>query len=46
MGEISEEDHGCWTVEEPFKWRMWNGTGINLLAIMMGVVFFFQEKYM
>ena len=37
---------GAGTVEKPFGFFLWNITGINLLPILMGLVFFFQQKYM
>ena len=39
-------DHCLWEFKDPFRFFIWNMTGINVLPILMGLVFFFQQKYM
>jgi YidC/Oxa1 family membrane protein insertase len=46
LADLSAADHFFGEVDEPFKFFMWNITGINLLPALMGVIFFIQQKYM
>ena len=46
LADLSAADHCLWEFEEPFRFLMWNVTGINVLPALMGLVFFFQQKYM
>jgi len=46
LGDLSAGDHFFWEFNEPVKFLMWTLTGINLLPILMGVIFFIQQKYM
>jgi len=46
LADLSASDHFFWEFEQPFNFLMWNVTGINLLPVLMGVVFFIQQKYM
>ena len=46
LADLASPDHFFWESPEPFKFFLWNVTGINLLPILMGVIFFFQQKYM
>ncbi len=46
LADLASPDHFFWEAPEPFKFFLWNVTGINLLPILMGVIFFFQQKYM
>ncbi|MDP7029567.1 MAG: membrane protein insertase YidC [Phycisphaerales bacterium] len=46
LADLASPDHFFWEAQEPFKFLLWNVTGVNLLPILMGVIFFFQQKYM
>jgi len=46
LADLASPDHFFWESPEPFKFLLWNITGINLLPLLMGAVFFFQQKYM
>lgn len=47
LGDLSASDHFLYTFKEPVHFLFFpNITGINLLPILMGLVFFFQQKYM
>ncbi len=46
LADLASPDHFFWEAPEPFSFFLWNVTGINLLPILMGVIFFFQQKYM
>lgn len=46
LADLASPDHFFWEAAEPFKFFMWNITGGNLLPLLMGVIFFFQQKYM
>lgn len=46
LADLSAADHFFGEVDEPFRFLMWNITGFNLLPIMMGGIFYVQQKYM
>jgi YidC/Oxa1 family membrane protein insertase len=46
LGDLSAADHCLWEFDEPFRFFIWNMTGINVLPLLMGLVFYFQQKYM
>ena len=46
LADLSASDHFFGAFDEPIQFLMWNVTGINLLPILMGVIFFIQQKYM
>ena len=46
LADLSSADHFFGQFKQPFKFLLWNMTGINILPILMGVVFFIQQKYM
>jgi len=46
LADLSASDHFFGAFNEPTQFFMWNITGINLLPILMGVIFFIQQKYM
>ena len=46
LADLSAADHFFGEFDEPFYFLMWNMTGINFLPALMGLVFFFQQKYM
>lgn len=47
LADLSSADHFFWQFNKPFQFlKIWNITGINILPILMGVVFFIQQKYM
>ena len=46
LADLSAADHCLWEFAEPFKFWMWNITGINVLPFLMAVVFYIQQKYM
>ncbi len=46
LADLSSADHFFWQFSQPTKLWLWNLTGINLLPILMGVVFYIQQKYM
>ena len=45
LSDLSASDHFFGTFDEPIKFLFWNLTGINLLPILMGAIFYFQQKY-
>ncbi|MCH2143372.1 MAG: membrane protein insertase YidC [Phycisphaerales bacterium] len=46
LADLASPDHFFWEAPEPFQFLLWNVTGVNLLPILMGVIFYFQQKYM
>ena len=46
LADLSAADHFFGEFEQPFKFLMWNMTGINILPLLLGVVFYIQQKYM
>ena len=46
LADLSSADHFFGKFDEPKDFFLWNITGINLLPIMMGFIFFIQQKYM
>jgi YidC/Oxa1 family membrane protein insertase len=46
LADLSSADHFFGQFAEPKHFLLWNITGINLLPILMGVIFFIQQKYM
>jgi len=46
LADLSASDHFFGAFEAPVQFLMWNMTGINLLPILMGGIFFIQQKYM
>ncbi|MBC8201481.1 MAG: YidC/Oxa1 family insertase periplasmic-domain containing protein [Planctomycetes bacterium] len=46
LADLSSADHFFGKFDEPKHFLLWNITGINLLPILMGVIFFIQQKYM
>ena len=46
LADLSSADHFFWQFSQPKKFLIGSLTGINLLPILMGVVFFIQQKYM
>tara|TARA_B100000959_G_scaffold154066_1_gene161554 strand:- start:332 stop:2533 length:2202 start_codon:yes stop_codon:yes gene_type:complete len=46
LADLSASDHFFGAFAEPKQFLMWNMTGINLLPILMGGIFFVQQKYM
>jgi YidC/Oxa1 family membrane protein insertase len=46
LADLSAADHMLGEFEEPFRFLLWNVTGINVLPILMGVIFYIQQKYM
>lgn len=46
LADLSAADHFFGEFKKPFTFFMWNMTGINILPILLGVVFFVQQKYM
>jgi len=46
LGDLSSADHFFWEFQNSHQFLLWNVTGINLLPLLMGVVFYFQQKYM
>ena len=46
LADLSSADHFFGKFDEPKHFLLWNITGINLLPIMMGFIFFIQQKYM
>ena len=46
LADLSSADHFFGRFDEPKQFLLWNITGINLLPIMMGLIFFIQQKYM
>ncbi|HMN97264.1 MAG TPA: membrane protein insertase YidC [Phycisphaerales bacterium] len=46
LADLSSSDHFFLEFAEPRQFLFLNLTGINLLPVLMGVVFWFQQKYM
>ena len=46
LADLSASDHFFGEFATPRHFLLWNVTGINLLPILMGVMFFIQQKYM
>ncbi len=46
LADLSSADHFFGKFSEPKYFLFWNITGINLLPILMGAIFFVQQKYM
>ncbi len=46
LADLSAADHFFGELKEPVHFLMWNITGINILPILLGVVFYIQQKYM
>ncbi len=46
LADLSSADHFFGQFAEPTHFFLWNITGINFLPILMGVIFFVQQKYM
>ena len=46
LADLSSADHFFGTFENPVQFLFWNITGINILPILMGGIFFVQQKYM
>ena len=46
LADLSSPDHFFGEFKEPKSFLFWNLTGINLLPILLGVLFFLQQKYM
>ena len=46
LADLSAADHFFWEFDEPYQLFFLNITGLNLLPILMGVIFFIHQKYM
>ncbi len=46
LADLSAADHFFGEFQQPFHFLMWNMTGINILPLLLGVVFYIQQKYM
>ncbi|MBC8309375.1 MAG: YidC/Oxa1 family insertase periplasmic-domain containing protein [Planctomycetes bacterium] len=46
LADLSSADHFFGKFSEPKQFLFWNITGINILPILMGAIFFVQQKYM
>ncbi len=46
LADLSSADHFFGKFSEPKQFLLWNVTGINILPILMGAIFFVQQKYM
>ncbi len=46
LADLSSADHFFGKFAEPKQFLLWNVTGINILPILMGGIFFIQQKYM
>ena len=46
LADLSSADHFFGKFEEPIQFLFWNVTGLNILPILMGGIFFVQQKYM
>ncbi|MFO0873991.1 MAG: membrane protein insertase YidC [Phycisphaerales bacterium] len=46
LGDLSASDHFLVAFDKPRQFLFFKLTGINLIPILMGLVFFFQQKYM
>ena len=46
LADLSSPDHFFYEFERPHEFLFWRLTGINLLPLLLGVLFFIQQKYM
>jgi YidC/Oxa1 family membrane protein insertase len=46
LADLSAADHFFGELKQPVHFLMWNITGINILPLLLGVVFYIQQKYM
>ncbi|MEE3001907.1 MAG: membrane protein insertase YidC [Planctomycetota bacterium] len=46
LADLSSPDHFFYEFDTPRSFLLWNLTGINLLPILLGALFFVQQKYM
>jgi YidC/Oxa1 family membrane protein insertase len=46
LADLSSADHFFGKFDTPKHFLLWNITGINILPILMGGIFFIQQKYM
>ncbi len=46
LADLSSGDHFFFELEEPRRFLFFNITGGNLLPLLLGAVFYFQQKYM
>jgi YidC/Oxa1 family membrane protein insertase len=46
LADLSAADHFLGEFDTPRQFLLWNVTGINVLPLLMGVIFFIQQKYM
>ncbi|MBC23439.1 MAG: hypothetical protein CMJ32_05930 [Phycisphaerae bacterium] len=46
LADLAAPDHFFGEFEHTYTLFFWNLTGLNLLPLLMGAVFFFQQKYM
>ena len=46
LADLSSPDHFFYEFDSPHQVLFWHLTGINLLPILLGVLFFVQQKYM
>lgn len=46
LADLSSPDHFFYEFQESHQVLFWRLTGINLLPLLLGVLFFFQQKYM
>ena len=46
LADLSAADHFFGEFDTPRKFLLWNLTGINLLPLLMGAIFYIQQKYM
>lgn len=46
LADLSSPDHFFTEFKTPVSFLFWNLTGLNLLPILLGVLFFVQQKYM
>ena len=46
LADLSASDHFFGQFAEPKHFLLWNITGINILPLLMGLIFFVQQKYM
>ncbi len=46
LADLSSADHFFWEFQQPHHFLMWNITGINIMPLLLGAVFFVQQKYM
>ncbi|MCP3904966.1 MAG: membrane protein insertase YidC [Planctomycetes bacterium] len=46
LADLSASDHFFGELNEPRRFMLWNITGFNILPILMGGIFYVQQKYM